>query len=463
MSEKMPECVSKQALARYQAISEVTKLCLAGKPKTVAVAEAAMCVFYDPKTGNPITFSERSIYRFLRAYQSKSLPGLESAKRKFRSKGSRVLSNVFVDFIVEEKKIDPLASTVEIIQRARAKGVLEAHEKVCRTTVYRLCLKLNLPITKQLTLRSNDMRRFAYPHRMMMILSDGKHFKAGIYSTPRVLFSFLDDATRMILACSVSSSENTRAYLRGLDRMFRKFGIPQMIYLDRGPAFISSETAQVLSKLGIALIFGKKRYPEGHGKIERYHRSLINDLLRSFDKNPAIDPSFEALEHRINHYLFEIYNRKTHSGEGMEEQSPYDKFFSDDRTLTPIRDLSIYEGAFILRYARRVSKDNIISFKDTSFEVPTGHALCMATIFHHLLTDQVSLLHDGRLVRLSPVDLSANAFARRAMPKPCNQQESQVMPNLAASILYEKAHSGLVDNDGNALLPKNERIHDEVK
>ena len=41
-----------------------------------------------------------------------------------------------------------------------------------------------------------DRRRFAYPHRMMMVLADGKHFRAGVPRKRRVAVFFLDDATR---------------------------------------------------------------------------------------------------------------------------------------------------------------------------------------------------------------------------------------------------------------------------
>jgi hypothetical protein len=44
---------------------------------------------------------------------------------------------------------------------------------------------------------NRDSRRFVYPHRMQMVLCDGKHFRAGAARLRSMAYFFLDDATRM--------------------------------------------------------------------------------------------------------------------------------------------------------------------------------------------------------------------------------------------------------------------------
>jgi hypothetical protein len=47
---------------------------------------------------------------------------------------------------------------------------------VDRTAVWCACVRLGLPLLRVPARQEADQRRFAYPHRMMMVLADGKHF-----------------------------------------------------------------------------------------------------------------------------------------------------------------------------------------------------------------------------------------------------------------------------------------------
>ena len=459
MQEKYFEGMSSRAMLRYQVVSQVEKNRLGGDKKSLAIAKAALCAFYDPVNNDRLQFNERTIYRLMAAYKKGSIASLETKKRRRDPKAS-IYSPQFVSFLCSEKLLDPAASTPELIKRARLLGIIGVQEKVNRTTVYRLCDRLNLPIAKRISVRTNDMRRFAYPIPMTMVLVDGKHFKVGPASVKRMVFTFLDDTSRTALACVVGSAENSALLLRGLDIMLRKFGKPEIMFLDRGPGFISTDTARCLASLGIKLVLGTKAYPEGHGKIERYHRTLIKDLLRSFDKNPEIDPGYKALEHRISHYLNEDYNLAPHGGEGLDGMSPTDKFFSKNQPLRMIDDLEAYEKCFVLSHVRRVSADNIVSFKKLSLEMPSGYALRKVTIFHNTLSRRVYVIHEGRLVQILPVDLAANAVARRSAPE--RHTPSAAFPTTAANINYLQSYAGLTDAEGNAVAPSDDEDENYV-
>ena len=53
--------------------------------------------------------------------------------------------------------------------------------------------------------------------------------------------------------------------------------------MDHGPGFVSEDTASVMARLRIRLIHGTPAYPEGHGKVERFHRTEFEQLLRLLD------------------------------------------------------------------------------------------------------------------------------------------------------------------------------------
>lgn len=101
---------------------------------------------------------------------------------------------------------------------------------------------MGLPTRYRASKHEDDTRRFAHPHRMNMVLCDGKHFRAGIHRLRRVVLYFLDDCTRMVLHAVVGTSENTLLFLRGLFEMVQRVGLLDGLYMDHGPGFIAYDT-----------------------------------------------------------------------------------------------------------------------------------------------------------------------------------------------------------------------------
>ncbi|MBX3274658.1 MAG: transposase family protein [Sandaracinaceae bacterium] len=135
----------------------------------------------------------------------------------------------------------------------------------------------------------------------------------------RVALFFLDDATRKGLQVVVGTEEDTALFLRGVFELLRRHGRMDALYLDKGTAFTSDDTAAVFAQLGLPLIFGQTRYPEGHGKIERFHQTAIRKVLRGLDGAIDVDPDCGALELRLSHYL-ERYDATPHESLGHRDE-----------------------------------------------------------------------------------------------------------------------------------------------
>jgi len=101
---------------------------------------------------------------------------------------------------------------------------------------------------------------------------------------------------------------------------------------------------------------------------------------------------------------------------------------------------------------RTVSSDNVISFNGTHYEVPRGHARTPIELRRHTLDGHLCLLHEGRLVRLHPVNLAANAEDRRAVaPKPI--ADSVEPPVTAAALAFERDFGRVTDTAGGLISP----------
>jgi putative transposase len=441
---------SPAALFRYQVISLVLTWMLSGQPRADAVRRAAGMThpYFD---GRPRKVSPRTIYRWLSEYQARGIAGLEPVSRQ-KQKNSEVLSAKFLSFLAEQKDDDPRASLPELIRRARELGVVGAHERVDRSTVWRVCRRLGVYVQRRKKQPDRDTRRFAYPHRMDMVLCDGKHFRAGATRAKRVALFFLDDCSRYGLHVVVGTSESARLFLRGLYECIRQAGLMAAMYLDQGPGFIAEDTVEVFKNMGAWLIHGEEAYPEGHGKIEKFNQTAKAAILRGLDRRPDVDPACSALELRLQHYLREVYNHIPHSSLGM--QTPAQRFAADRKPLCFPEDDKKLRSYFVVDLRRRVSGDHIVSIDSVLYEMPRGYAGCRVTLHRNVLSDSLGFLHQGKMIELKPVDLAANARDRRGRARRSSDDEvARPPPRSAADLIFERDLSPVVGPDGGFINP----------
>jgi putative transposase len=425
-------------------VSEVRARLLAGKRLARAIAEVVALPHVD-ELGRPRTLFPRTLRRWVRAHAKAGLEALEDRPRP-RIADSRALSPELLAFLREQKKSDESASLPELIRRARVLGVVSAGQAVDRTSAWRACRRMELPLTRRRRLAQADMRSFAYPNRMLMVLVDGKHFRAGVGRHRRVALAFIDDATRFGLDAWVGSSENSVLFLTGLREVVLRFGLMAALYLDRGPGFNSDDTHSACALLQVAFVHGRAGYPEGHGKIEKFNQTWKHQLLRSFDGHPEIDPDPTALRARLLHYMREVYNKTPH--ESLGGDTPEQRWNADPRPLSFPEDRDWLDGCFVVTFSRRVSKDNLVPFEGVDYELPQGHAGSEITVHRSLLRGTLWVLHEGRLGQIHPVDRVSNAYSRRVQRSAADTAPPAPIVHTAASLAYQRDFAPLVDTDG---------------
>jgi putative transposase len=447
-----PFVLSSEALFRYQVVSQVVADVRAGRRLRVVVKDVASRphLSVDGEYSLRKTTS-RSVYRWYAAFNAGGTAALEPAVRA-RTTTSEVLPDKFIEFLRSEKKADDEASIPELIRRAVQLGLLEPAVSIDRTTVWRAVKRMGLHPARRSNKRDADMRRFAYPNRMMMVLCDGKHFRAGPAKTRRLVLFFIDDATRFIPFVVVGASESTHLFLRGLYELIRRVGLMDILFLDRGAGFRSEDTLAVCARLDVKLIHGTVAYPEGHGKIERFHQTAWQDTLRALTA-PGIDDAFAALELRLNHYVATQYNFQPH--ESLDKDSPSERWHADERPMRFHANDAELRECFVITESRAVSTDNVLRVDGTFYEVPRGHRGTDINIFRQTLDQTVSIIHDGKRVRLHPVDLEANARAHRARTdsEKHEQKESTPPTRTSAQIAFDRDYGPVIASDGGYVPP----------
>ncbi len=432
------------ALFRYQVISQVLTRQHRGEPRPEAIISVSR-ITQVTVDGQQRTISKRSIYRWLAAYKAKGFSGLLPTPRTIGV--SYVLPDQLLDFFKEQKEDDPRASVPELIRRAKQLHIIVADAKVDRTTVWRSLRRMGINTRRRkYPKKLRDSRRFTYPHRMDMVLCDGKHFRAGNNRLKRVALFFIDDATRMVLGVSVGTAESAKLFLHGLYQVVKNYGLMTTIYLDHGTAFTAHDTTDVLKNLDILCVHGAKAYPQAHGKVERFNQTSKEQILRHLDGNPEVDPACTALDLRLGHYLTNQYSQTPHESLGGE--TPWHRFHNDARELRFVKNQPRLNELFILHEKRRVSNDNVVSLGNVFYEMPRGHAGSMVVIRRNALDDSLTFIDQGRLIKLAPVDLHSNARDNRANNRCIEAEPPHKHTKSSADIAFNQDIKPIVGADG---------------
>lgn len=443
--ELMANGPSNETLFRYLVLSKVLAYEQQGGTRSAATAAIAGEKQTDPG-GIRRSVSVRTLYRWLNRFEKDGFNGL-TPKFRQRSTNSLVISKELMNFFKQQKADDLKTSIPELIRRAKETGLIADVKEVDRSTLWRNLKRIGVNTTRNgINHPLRDKRRFAYPHRMDMVLCDGKHFRAGVSRVRRVAMFFLDDATRLGLAVVVGTSETKELFLRGLYEAILRYGLMSALFVDNGSGFTAHDSIAVLQQLGVLFIHGQVGYPQGRGKIERFNQTALTWCLRTLDGNPGVNPDCSALELRLRHFLFGQYNHSPH--EGLDLKTPWGRFNSDSRELRFFQNRIELKRAFVLHHKRRVSTDNVVSLNSIKYEMPGGYEKSYITLRHLILEKKVCFIHRGKEITLHPPDIYANALDKRLKTRTKNHvQAGTILPDSSAQIAFRREHRPIVGED----------------
>lgn len=175
----------------------------------------------------------------------------------------------------------------------------------CARTVNNI-LKRNGCITEEESLKHKPYQRFEKGACNEMWQTDFKgefRMKDGNYCYP---LNILDDHSRYILAIKPSLSTGNLVK-DTFERTFYEFGMPDSVLSDNGAQFAGFRQGYTrfekwLMDHDILPVHGRIKHPQTQGKIERFHRSMKEELLkyREFEDIADADRQFQAWREKYN-------------------------------------------------------------------------------------------------------------------------------------------------------------------
>jgi transposase InsO family protein len=139
------------------------------------------------------------------------------------------------------------------------------------------------------------------------------------------LSTILDDYSRCILAWKLCTTMAARDVTETLEMALGASGLDSVrvrhrprLLSDNGPSYVAKDLAEWLEERGMAHTRGKPYHPMTQGKIERWHRSMKNEILLENYYLPG------DLERRIADFVAYYNTRRPH--ESLNNLTPADVY-----------------------------------------------------------------------------------------------------------------------------------------
>ena len=273
-----------------------------------------------------------TFYNWLKRYHLGGMDGLDDRKPCPGSVWNKLPAQeqaAIIKLALEKPELSPRELAVTYID--------EQSSFVSESSVYRL-LKAHDLITSPAYILMQARDKFQHPTTRVneMWQTDFTYFKItgwGWY----YLSTVLDDFSRFIIAWRLCTTMSTHDVADTLDDALLFTGLDQVkikhkprLLSDNGPSYISSELAHYLENQNMEHTRGKPYHPQTQGKIERWHRSLKNQILLENYYVPG------ELEERIRQFV-DYYNHQRYH-ESLNNLTPADVFYNRGQSILSERE-----------------------------------------------------------------------------------------------------------------------------
>jgi len=374
--------------------------------------------------------SERHVWRLLSAFRKEGAAGLAHGNR-----GRKPVNAL------------PAGIRQRVVSLAEAKYVgfnhshmtEKLHEQenthLSRSTVRRILLEKGIRSTRKHRPSFHRIRRERCPREGMLLQIDGSPHDWLQGRGPRLcLIGAIDDATNRVPYALFQEHETTEGYMRMLEEIVSRDGIPAALYHDRHSIFRQNkgvlptldqqlrgeesrtQLGRLMDELGIESIAANS--PQAKGRIERLWGTFQDRLTSELRLAKA-----DTLE-KANVVLISFlpdYNRRF-AVAAREMETAYDKPGEEFRT----------EEYFCFKYRRTVGKDNVVRYEQNRIQVlpAAGKSNCAGcrVEIQVRLDGSLAVFYQGKSLVTQPAPLEATQMRKkRPIPVSSPSQPKQLV------------------------------------
>ena len=359
-------------------------------------------------------FSVTTLERWYYAYRQGGLDALRPLPRSDRGH-ARELTPEQRDLLLAIRREHPSASVPLILRTLVADGRL-SQEAVSQSTVRRLYQAHGLdrvPLRDGAGQHTRLRWQAALPGALWHAdVCHGPALTIGGLSKSLRIHALLDDASRFLIAIEARHTERETDMLQLFVKALRRFGPPDVLYLDNGSTYRGDVLRIACARLGIALVHAQPYDAPARGKMERFWRTLREGCL---DHLGSLS-SLHDVEVRLLAFLDRHYNVAPHAS--LLGRAPGAVFATGERPADGLDEAKLHE-ALLVRERRRVRGDTTLSILGTDYELDQGFlAGRIVTVAYSLLDGEPWVEHEGRRLDIHVVDPEQNARRQRLPRRP---------------------------------------------
>jgi len=285
-------------------------------------------------------------YAILKRYQAEGVSGLEPRSKKPLSSPFRVADET-EQAVIDLRKQHPTWGAKKILKVLTIKNIPQLPKK---STVNQI-LKRNNLITIEESLKRQKLIRFERESPNDLWQMDFKgHFQLLTKEICHPL-TMLDDHSRYSLCIKACQNEQHLTVKARLIRVFKTYGLPKQINVDNGNPWGNSKLLRHtaftvwLMRLGIRVTHSRPRHPQTNGKLERFHRTLKEDVIL---RRPL--RTFSHAQQVFDKWRYEYNNERPH--EAIDLNVPSSRYTNSTRHMPDKLPPIEYQAGAVLRKVR---------------------------------------------------------------------------------------------------------------
>ena len=372
--------------------------------------------------------AEKTLQEWLLKYRRQGLEGLTPKGRC--DEGISKLSAEVQERLLTAKRDNPRRS-IRVLRWMLEHEGLVARGALSRSAIHRFLKQQGLSRPSGAATVPEERRSFSAECANEIWYGDVLHGPRALLAgrtRKTYLVSLMDDASRLIAHSAFCLSESALEIEGVLKQAVLKRGLPVKLVVDNGSAYRSVSLQGICARLGTRLIYCRPYHPEGKGKLERWHKTLRDQLLSELGPAPL---ELQELNARLWAWIDSLYHRSPHTGlAGLTPLTRYQQDLGRIRLLGPLA--AKLDEIFRHRTERLVRRDGTVSYGGRFFEVP--YELAGKTV--HLVIDPhartvvgVEDKEGASLGAATALDKLANRHrARRKPPDPETEPVSRAAP-----------------------------------
>lgn len=377
-------------LFRYGVVQDALDPALSAKQRGVLVREIAAGVHVGPD-GEPVQIARNTVDRWIRSWR---IGGFEALVPNAMRAAARTPAEV-LELAAGLKRENPGRTAVQVARVLRAHSGWAPSERTLQRHFVRLGLdQLGQARPKEV------FGRFEAARPNELWVGDCLHGPL-VAGRKTILFAFLDDHSRAVMAARFGFAEDTVRLAVALRPALASRGVPEGVYLDNGSPFVDSWLMRACAVLGIKLVHSRPGRPEGRGKIERYFRTVRGQFLvetghladRPADQAAA---ALAEMNRLFSAWVETEYHPRRHSETGQGPLARWQEGWQGDQgPRLPHPDL--LREAFLWSEWRNVSKTATVRLQSNSYQVePALAGRKVELVFDPFDLENIEVRHGSR-------------------------------------------------------------------